>query len=39
MLEKIKVVVNEDRCYFCGGCVGVCLIFVIEVYLIGWEFF
>ena len=39
MPEKIRVVVNEDKCYLCGGCAGVCPTLAIEVHSTGWEFF
>ncbi len=38
MPERIKIVVDEDRCYLCGGCAGVCPGLAIEVHSSGWEF-
>ncbi|AFK21853.1 DUF362 domain-containing protein [Pyrococcus sp. ST04] len=31
MGKKIRVMVNEDKCYLCGGCAGVCPTLAIEV--------
>ncbi|WP_461863015.1 DUF362 domain-containing protein [Thermococcus sp.] len=38
MVEKVKIVMDEDRCYLCGGCAGMCPTLAINV---GpkWEFF
>ena len=39
MVEKIRIVVNEDKCYLCGGCAGVCPTLAIEVSSSGWKFY
>lgn len=39
MAEKIRIIVNEDRCYLCGGCAGVCPALAIRVSSSKWEFF
>ncbi len=36
--RKFKVVVNEDMCYLCGGCAGVCPTLAIRVGASRWEF-
>jgi len=37
-MKKIKVLVNEDKCYLCGGCAGVCPALAIRVSS-SWQFF
>jgi len=36
--KKFKVVVNDDKCYLCGGCAGVCPTLAIEVGASKWRF-
>ncbi|AEC51616.1 putative ferredoxin [Pyrococcus sp. NA2] len=38
MAKRIRVLVNEDKCYLCGGCAGVCPTLAIHVSS-SWEFF
>ncbi|AEH25298.1 DUF362 domain-containing protein [Pyrococcus yayanosii] len=37
MPRKVRILVNEDKCYLCGGCAGVCPALAIRVGS-KWEF-
>ena len=39
MTENIRIIVDEDKCYLCGGCAGVCPSLAIKVSSSKWEFF
>jgi len=39
MTENIRIIVDEDKCYLCGGCAGVCPSLAIRVSSSKWEFF